>query len=59
LGNYVRELTFDQIRDVHVMQGILARAMNCGSIAFVTTSMLEVGRTGVRLSSEHSEVRDE
>jgi len=20
-GNYVRELTFDQIRDVHVMQG--------------------------------------
>ena len=26
MGNYVRELTFDQIRDVHVMQGILARA---------------------------------
>ncbi|MEM2321204.1 MAG: SHOCT domain-containing protein [Candidatus Bathyarchaeia archaeon] len=45
-GNYVRELTFDQIRDVHVMQGILARAMNCGSLTFVTTTGLEVGYVG-------------
>lgn len=45
-GNYVRELTFDQIRDVHVMQGMLARAMNCGSLAFVTASGLEVGHIG-------------
>ncbi|MEM3648789.1 MAG: SHOCT domain-containing protein, partial [Thermoproteota archaeon] len=48
-GGYVRELTFDQIRDVHVMQGMLARAMNCGSIAFVTTSGLEVGHVGAGL----------
>jgi uncharacterized membrane protein YdbT with pleckstrin-like domain len=47
-GNYVRELTFDQIRDVHVMQGILARAMGCGSLAFVTASGLEVGYAGGR-----------
>lgn len=46
-GRYIRELTFDQIRDVHVMQGILARAMNCGSIAFVTTTGLELGHIGV------------
>jgi membrane protein YdbS with pleckstrin-like domain len=46
-GNYVRELTFDQLRDVHIMQGILARAMNCGSIAFVTTSGLETGHVAV------------
>lgn len=45
-GGYVRELTFDQIRDVHVMQGMLARAMNCGSVAFVTTSGLEVSHVG-------------
>lgn len=45
-GSYVRELTFDQIRDVHVMQGILARTMNCGSIAFVTSSGLEVAHVG-------------
>lgn len=45
-GTYVRELTFDQVRDVHVMQGILARAMNCGSLAFVTTTGLEVGYIG-------------
>ena len=45
-GGYVRELTFDQIRDVHIMQGMLARAMNCGSIAFVTASGLEVGHVG-------------
>lgn len=46
-GNYVRELTFDQIRDVHVMQGIIARAMNCGSLVFMTTTGLEVGHVGV------------
>jgi len=46
-GSYVRELTFDQLRDVHVMQGILARAMNCGSVAFVTTSGLETGHVAV------------
>ncbi|MEM1553064.1 MAG: SHOCT domain-containing protein [Thermoproteota archaeon] len=45
-GGYVRELTLDQIRDVHVMQGMLARAMNCGSIVFVTTSGFEVGHVG-------------
>ncbi len=41
-GNYARELTFDQIRDVHVSQGILARAFNCGSVSFVTAAGLEV-----------------
>lgn len=45
-GNYVRELTFDQIRDIHIMQGILARAMRCGSLAFATTAGLEVGHIG-------------
>ena len=45
-GNYARALTFDQLRDVHVMQGILARSMNCGSVAFVTSSGLEVGYIG-------------
>lgn len=45
-GGYVRELTLDQIRDVHIMQGILARAMGCGSLAFVTASGLEVGHVG-------------
>lgn len=45
-GSYVRELTFDQIRDVHVMQGIIARMFNCGSLMFVTSTGLEVGYTG-------------
>jgi hypothetical protein len=45
-GNYVREITFDQIKDVHVMQGFLARIYNCGSLVFVTTSGLEVGYVG-------------
>ncbi|MEM3641977.1 MAG: PH domain-containing protein [Candidatus Bathyarchaeia archaeon] len=45
-GSYVRELTFDQIRDVHVMQGIIARMFNCGSLVFVTSTGLEVGYTG-------------
>jgi hypothetical protein len=45
-GNYVREITFDQIRDVHVMQGILARVFNCGSLVFVTSTGLEVGYVG-------------
>jgi hypothetical protein len=45
-GNYVREITFDQIRDVHVMQGILARIFNCGSLVFVTSTGLEVGYVG-------------
>ena len=42
-GNYVRELTFDQISDIHINQGILARAFNCGSLVFMTTTGLEVG----------------
>jgi membrane protein YdbS with pleckstrin-like domain len=42
-GNYVRELTFDQISDIHINQGILARAFHCGSLIFVTTTGLEVG----------------
>ena len=45
-GNYVREITFDQIRDVHVMQGILARIFNCGSLVFVSSTGLEVGYVG-------------
>lgn len=45
-GSYVREITFDQIRDVHVMQGILARMFNCGSLVFVTSTGLEVGYIG-------------
>ena len=45
-GNYVREITFDQIKDVHVMQGILARFFNCGSLVFITSTGLEVGYVG-------------
>ena len=45
-GSYVREITFDQIRAVHVMQGILARMFNCGSLVFVTSTGLEVGYIG-------------
>lgn len=45
-GSYAREITFDQIRDVHVMQGILARMFNCGSLVFTTTTGLEVGYVG-------------
>lgn len=45
-GNYAREITFDQIRDVHVMQGLLARMFNCGSLVFITTTGLEVGYVG-------------
>lgn len=46
-GAYAREITFDQIRDVHVFQGMLARLFKCGSVTFVTTTGLEVGYTGV------------
>jgi len=46
-GSYARELTFDQIRDIHVQQGVLARAFKCGSVVFVTTAGLEVGYTVV------------
>ena len=42
-GNYVRELTFDQISDLRINQGILARMFNFGSLVFVTTTGLEVG----------------
>ena len=42
-GNYVRELTFDQISDIHINQGMLARIFHCGSLIFVTTTGLEVG----------------
>jgi len=45
-GNYAREITFDQIRDVHVMQGLLARMFNCGSLVFITATGLEVGYVG-------------
>jgi hypothetical protein len=40
-------MTFDEVRDVHVKQGIIARAFKCGSIVFVTTAGLEVGYVGV------------
>jgi hypothetical protein len=42
-GTYEREITLDQIRDVYVSQGILARHFNCGSLMFVSTTGLEVG----------------
>ncbi len=42
-GNFARELTFDQISDIHVNQGILARMFDCGSVVFVTKTGLEVG----------------
>jgi hypothetical protein len=42
-GNYDRQLTFDKIQDVHLNQGIIAKAFRCGSLAFVTTTGLEVG----------------
>jgi hypothetical protein len=42
-GNYSREMTFDQILDIHINQGILARMFNCGSLVFVTKTGLEVG----------------
>jgi len=45
-GSYTREITFDQIRDVHVMQGLLARMFNCGSLVFTTITGLEVGYVG-------------
>jgi len=44
-GTYEREITLDQIRDVHVSQGILAKAFNCGSLMFTSTAGLEVGYT--------------
>jgi hypothetical protein len=45
-GNYVREITFDQIRDIHIMQGFLARMFDCGSLVFITTTGLEIGYAG-------------
>ncbi|MCS7105241.1 MAG: PH domain-containing protein [Thermofilaceae archaeon] len=42
-GSYHREITLDRIHDVHVQQGILARAFNCGSLVFTTLTGLEVG----------------
>ncbi len=42
-GNYTRELTFDQILDIRIYQGILARYFDCGSLVFVTKTGLEVG----------------
>lgn len=42
-GTYEREITLDQIRDVQISQGILARLFDCGSLMFVTSSGLEVG----------------
>ena len=41
-GTYEREITLDQIREVQINQGILARLFNCGSLLFVTASGLEV-----------------
>jgi len=46
-GTYQREITFDKIQDVHVRQGIIAKAFKCGSVVFVTTTGLEVGYVGV------------
>jgi hypothetical protein len=45
-GNYIREITFDQIKDIHIMQGIFARSFNCGSLVFITSTGLEVGYVG-------------
>jgi hypothetical protein len=42
-GTYERELTLDQIVDIHVNQGFLARLFKCGSLLFVSTAGLEVG----------------
>jgi len=42
-GNYSREITFDQILDIQINQGILARQFDCGSLVFVTKTGLEVG----------------
>jgi membrane protein YdbS with pleckstrin-like domain len=42
-GTYEREITLDQIRDIQISQGFLARFFDCGSLMFVTTSGLEVG----------------
>lgn len=46
-GRYQREITFDRIQDIHVQQGILARAFGCGSVVFVTAAGLEVKYAGV------------
>jgi len=35
-----------RIRDVQVMQGVIARLFNCGSLVFVTSTGLEVGYVG-------------
>jgi hypothetical protein len=37
----------DQIRDVQINQGLLARFFNCGSLRFATASGLEVGYSHV------------
>ncbi|MEM1697997.1 MAG: PH domain-containing protein, partial [Thermofilaceae archaeon] len=42
-GTYQREITLDKIQDVHVQQGLLARAFDCGSLVFVTTTGYEIG----------------
>lgn len=42
-GTYEREITLDQLRDVHVSQGFFARLFNCGSLMFVSAAGLEVG----------------
>jgi membrane protein YdbS with pleckstrin-like domain len=42
-GGYQREITLDMIQDVHVQQGLLARAFRCGSVVFTTRTGLEVG----------------
>jgi membrane protein YdbS with pleckstrin-like domain len=42
-GGYQREITPDIIQDVHVQQGLLARAFRCGSVVFTTRTGLEVG----------------
>ncbi|MEM0459855.1 MAG: PH domain-containing protein [Thermofilaceae archaeon] len=44
-GTYQREITLDKIQDVHVQQGLLARAFDCGSLVFVTTTGYEIGYT--------------
>lgn len=44
-GTYSREITYDQILDIHISQGPIAKAFNAGSLIFVTSTGLEIGYT--------------
>ncbi|MEM2478025.1 MAG: PH domain-containing protein [Thermoproteota archaeon] len=37
LSGYVKIISFDEIKEVHIQQGFLARKFNCGSLAFTLT----------------------